>query len=108
MMPPFAECSVEDENLNNMTNKIKQSIEQATGIPFDKYYSKSREREFVFCRMIFIHHCRELKITYSNIGKMLNRNHSSIIYLSNGYQDEYKFNPEFRRIADKINELIKK
>lgn len=64
----------------------------------DEVLSKSRKREMVCARCIIVHELlRNTYLTLAKIGKILNRDHSSIIYLRELYTDTYKTDPFLRK-----------
>lgn len=57
-------------------------------------------------RMLFVYHCRQLKMTLTQIAKHVHRDHSSMLHFLRKYDDDFKYNPQFREMATKVNELI--
>jgi hypothetical protein len=87
---------------------LKQAILSVTGVPFSDISGGSRRRERVDARMIFVHHCLIGGATVGQLAAMLNRDHSTITYYSDKYDDHMVYNSAFRDIAGKIeNELLK-
>jgi hypothetical protein len=88
---------------NEIISQIRQVILNITGFEFVQYATKSRERKYFLIRMIFVYHC-ELQ----NIEPMeyLNRHRTTKYYYLQQYDNEYKYNREFRAIADKISNRI--
>ena len=93
-------------NLHEMISKIQDAIHEATGLKFSEYTSKSRNGMLFYCRMIFAHHCRKLNMTLKAIATLVKRDHSSMAYVLKKYEDEVKYNPEFRAIAEKVNKIL--
>ena len=91
---------------NKSIMKIKCAIHEATGLHFRQYANNSRKRDKVFARMIFVHHCRENKMRLIQIGKYINRDHTSILHLLNKYNDDFRFNDIFRTMATRVNEIL--
>jgi chromosomal replication initiation ATPase DnaA len=75
---------------------------------FDQYITKSRKRDGFFARMLFVYHCRKCKMKLMQIAKFVHRDHSSMLHLLNKYDDEVKFNPYFRGLADKVQDILNK
>ena len=88
--------------------QIQAAIQEATGIRFDQYITKSRKRDGFFARMLFVYHCRKRKMKLTQIAKFVHRDHSSMLHLLNKFDDEVKFNPYFRGLAEKVNDLLNK
>ena len=64
--------------------------------------NKSRKLDYVFARMIFVKYFTDMKYTLEKVGGYINRDHATVHYLRNKYQDEYDCNPYFRMKADKF------
>ena len=69
------------------------------GLNFTK---KTNRRAYLYPRMIIAYHLRTMGWTIYNIAYMLNRDHSTIMYYLKKYDDEYRFNEDFRNLADEI------
>ena len=72
--------------------------------------SKSRKRELVECRQIAIGLIRiNSQSTLKNIGKMFNRDHSTIIYACENFKDLYGVDKQFTKkvnlVKQKTNNL---
>lgn len=94
------------KNLNLIT-KTKDAIHEVTGLTFNEYSSKSRKRDGFYARMLFAHHCFENGIKISTVSELIQRDRTTVLYTLNKYYDEVKYNPEFRRLAESFNEIIK-
>lgn len=68
--------------------------------------TKSRKREGVFARMIFVYHCRKRKMKLIHIAKYVHRDHSSMLHLLKKYEDDFKYNPQFRELATRVNNIL--
>ena len=49
-------------------------------VPFDEVKSKKREKSMVFARQAFCYLAKKEKYTLGNIGKLINRDHSTVLY----------------------------
>lgn len=88
---------------------LQNAIHEVTGLKFREYDNDSRKRDCVFARMIFIYHCRKSnKMKLSEISEYIHRTHSAILHLLEVYSDEYKYNKNFRVIADKVDDILNK
>lgn len=85
---------------------VRDAIHEATGLLFNDYDNDSRKQDLVFARMLFAHQCRRNNMRLVDIANYIHRGHSAILHLLNAYEDEYKYNVEFRDIADKVNEIL--
>ena len=57
----------------------------------------------VYSRFIFANHLRLQRKNQEEIGAVMNRNRSTISYYLRKYDEEYRFHPEFRELADWFN-----
>ncbi|OQA66951.1 MAG: hypothetical protein BWY38_01661 [Ignavibacteria bacterium ADurb.Bin266] len=87
--------------------KIKKAIESATGLKFNEYIIKDRHRNLFYAKMLFAHHCFENGIKSRDIANYINRDYSTITYLIRKYNDEIKYNREFKDIAQCVENIIK-
>jgi hypothetical protein len=83
---------------------IKKAIEEATGLCFRQYTTKSRKREGFYSRMIFTNLCSQMceDVTIEDIAGMLERNTTSVRRYLNKFEDEMKVNREFRSIVKAV------
>lgn len=80
----------------------------ATGMKFNEYTTKSHKRDGFFARMLFVYHCRRNRMKLVEIAKYVHRDHSSMVYSLKKYDDEKKFNPNFRVLAEKVESILNK
>ena len=60
------------------TKEIKEAVEKKTGLKLD---SKSRRREFVYCRSVYFKLCRDnTELSLTEIADTLNLNHATVLY----------------------------
>lgn len=86
--------------------RIQNAIHEVTGLRFNQYITKSRKRDGVFARMIFVYHCRKRKMKLIQIAKYVHRDHSSMLHLLKKYEDDFKYNPQFRELATRVNNIL--
>ena len=65
-----------------------------------------RCKNITYCGFIWARYLRERCKNQEEVGALMNRNRSTISYYLSKYDAEYKYNPEFRELADWFN-LIK-
>ena len=87
---------------------IQNAIHEATGMKFKEYTTKSRKRDGFFARMLFVHHCRRNKMRLVEIARYVHRDHTSMLHLLKKYSDEIEYNPYFRTMAEKVDEILNK
>lgn len=93
---------------NKEVFKIQSAIHEVMGIRLCEYNTKSRNRDFVFARMIFVYQCRRKKMKLTQIAKYVHRDHSSMLHLLNKYNDEVRYNPQFRDMAARVDNILNK
>lgn len=93
---------------NREVFKIQSAIHEVMGIRLCEYNTKSRNRDFVFARMIFVYQCRRKKMKLTQIAKYVHRDHSSMLHLLNKYNDEVRYNPQFRDMATRVDNILNK
>jgi hypothetical protein len=86
--------------------KIQNAIHEVTGMKFNEYITKSRKRDGFFARMLFVYHCRQERMKLTTIAQYVHRDHTSMLYLLKKYEDETKYNPTFRELAQKVDNIL--
>ena len=90
-----------------MENKIDRIINEACrlwGMEKEDVLGVDRLSPLPLVRAVISHGLRNtLGMSYPKIGKVLNRNHASIIHYMKTYQNEYAYNGAFRKIADEMS-----
>jgi len=86
---------------------IKNAIYQATGSKFNEYTTKRQDRYGTNLRMIFAYNCSLKSIHPNIIAKSINRDRSLVFYYLKKYNDLIKFDPEFRLLARKVDNILK-
>ena len=67
-----------------------------------------RSRNIVYARQVAIYLCRQmLDLTYSNIGKTFNRDHTTILYSVITVEEKLKENRELREEIEALKQLIR-
>lgn len=95
-------------SLEKTVLRIQNAVHEATGMKFNEYTTKSRKRDGFFARMLFVYHCRRNRMKLVEIAKYVHRDHSSMLYLLKKYDDEKKFNSNFRVLAEKVESILNK
>ncbi|MDR2910739.1 MAG: DUF4406 domain-containing protein [Bacteroidales bacterium] len=90
----------------NMVLKIQNAIHEVTGMKFNEYITKSRKRDGFFARMLFVYHCRKNRMKLANIAQYVHRHHTAILYILKKYEDETTYNPYFRELAQKVDNIL--
>ena len=87
---------------------IKDAIQAAMGVPFRVIATDSRNRWHVYARMIYAHHCKKDGDNTQEIAAETKHDESSIGYYLRHYDNEYKYNREFRKAAEKVATMLSK
>ena len=91
---------------NAKVKRIQNAIHEVTGLKFSDYITKSRKRDGFYARMIFVYHCRTMKMKLIKIAKYVHRDHSSMLHLLRKYEDDFRFNGQFRELATRVNNIL--
>jgi ATPase involved in DNA replication initiation len=89
-----------------LTQKIIAAIQEVMGLKIEDLTAKSRATNLFYARMIAAYHCRENGMILGEIGRLINRDHSTVCHMLSKYNDEFQFNKEFRELAKKVDEII--
>lgn len=82
--------------------EIKEAIANGMGVSYFDIVGTSRARINVYARMIFSQYCRLHGATYKLIAEDMKHNHSTIVYYTRKYKDDFQYNPEFRNFVDLV------
>ncbi|MDR1652510.1 MAG: hypothetical protein LBS01_02440 [Prevotellaceae bacterium] len=78
-------------------------IAEISGLNIAQITSERRYRQPVFCRMIFSNIAIwQLKYGIRDVASFINRKRTTVSDYLKKYDDEYKYNKEFRAFADKV------
>lgn len=91
---------------NQAVLRIQNAIHEVTGLRLNQYATKSRKRDCFYARMLFVYHCHRLKMTLTQIAKHVHRDHSSMLHFLRKYDDDFNYNPQFRELAEKLNQIL--
>jgi uncharacterized membrane protein YheB (UPF0754 family) len=98
-----------EKEINEKTEIIKRAIEEVMEIPFEEW-AESRERKRIICQQLYVHCIRNMntKIPFKVISYYLRKKtHSATSRLEKNYYNDYETNKEFRKLADKVDEILK-
>lgn len=89
--------------------KVEGAIEEVTGMRLKDYAIPSKKRELYFARMIYTQQVFNQGIkNRSLIARNLHKNHATVLRSLRKYPDEFRFNPEFRQIASRVSDILKR
>lgn len=92
--------------MKNEIKKIEQAIERVTGLRLEDYSTGSRTRDVFDARVIFVHECTKLGMTVTAISKIVNRSRSTVMYAQSVYENNVKYDPDFREIAEEVERIL--
>jgi hypothetical protein len=90
----------------NIIRKLDIAIYEVTGYRRADYSKRGNQHEAFVARMIFAHHCRKMGMKLSDIAMLIHRHHSLVVYAVNKYDDAFRFDKQFRAIAEKVNQKL--
>ncbi len=70
----------------------------------DNITGRSRRMKVVYCRIIIAHHFRQVGLSLNDTGRILQRDHATVLYLANRYKHEKA--PEFKQLAEAVNNIL--
>ena len=85
------------------TDEILNIISEEQSISVDSIISRVRHREVVGGRQLFCYIMREkFGFSYTKIGRLIERNHATIMHSNKSHKDNYQFDREYRNICDRV------
>jgi chromosomal replication initiator protein len=89
-----------------MYERIKEVICKEMNVLPEEIEQGSRRHRITFARMILVYYMRKEFWSLNEIGKKMQKDHTTILYYLNRYKDLYKYDKDFKRLADKIEMLV--
>jgi chromosomal replication initiation ATPase DnaA len=87
--------------------EIINAIESVLGITFEQMASRSREGEYVTARQIFFLVMRSCTTaTYQEIGSIIGRDHSTVLYGTNKAIVDYNYSKQHRTVINSVLERL--
>lgn len=102
----YEEIVADDEN-KRIAERVADAVQQITGLSLKQFAQDNRSRERCYARMMFVYHCRAAKMRLVTISKFVHRDHTTMLHYLNKYNDEMKYNKEFRNLAVKVAQRVK-
>lgn len=85
------------------TDEILNIISEEQSISVDSIISRVRHREVVGGRQLFCYIMREkFGFSYTKIGRLIERNHATIMHSNKSHKDNYQFDREYRNMCDRV------
>lgn len=89
--------------------RVRKAIHEVTGLSFDEYTGKSRNRESFYARMLFAKLCYDSGMKIPAIADIVKRNRSTVhYYVEEKYDDDLRYNKDFRELVNKVEEKLSK
>lgn len=89
--------------------KVEGAIQEVTGMRLKDYAIASKQRDIYFLRLIYTHQVFNHGVkNKSLIARNLHKNHATVLRSLRKYPDEFKFNPDFREIASRVSDILKR
>lgn len=109
----FESKEEEDHRLNAKTEfvlrKVELAIQEVTGLSLNQYAINTRNQDAYFARLVFFHQCFKSGIRNRTfLGHYLKKDHATALRALKKYPDELKYNSEFRRIAERVTDVLTK
>ncbi len=85
------------------TDEILNIISEEQSISVDSIISRVRHREVVGGRQLFCYIMREkFGFSYTKIGRLIERNHATIMHSNKSHKDNYQFDRDYRNMCDRV------
>ena len=88
--------------------EIKDAIQYVTGLRFEDYTQKGRQKDSFFARMILINYCCTIDMSLPEIANIVRRDRTTVVHCVKIYPDELKYNSQFRDIVRKVDNFMSK
>lgn len=86
---------------------IKEAINRVMGVNVRELAADNRNRWQVYARSIYAHHAKAAGDSIGRIASDLRHDPSTISYYLRKYEDETRYNREFRAAAANVEELLR-
>ena len=88
-----------------MNDKIIQTVCKTWNVSLGNVCGRSRKQDVVYTRMTIAYFLRQYtKLSMTEIGNLINRDHATIIHYLKACDSEFCFNKDFRNFAERIKE----
>lgn len=85
------------------TDEILNIISEEQRITVSSIRSRVRHREVVGGRQLFCYIMREkFGFSFSKIGRLISRDHATIMYSNKSHKNNYAFDKEYRTMCDRV------
>lgn len=89
--------------------RIIDAIYEAIEVKYRDYSSKTRKREYLFARLIFVHLCLSMSVaTHDKIASFVGRHRTTVTRYEKIFDDEIKYNKNFRHKYESVCDVLSK
>ena len=82
--------------------ELLQPFLDAFNVSVEDLIGNKRTHDLTDIRKVVSYELRKTGLSFTTIGKIMERNHSTIMYQCTAYQDLFKFSPKFRELTEKL------
>lgn len=90
----------------SMIDIVHSEIVAVTGLEPGEYCGMSKTTGAYLARLLFVHYARENGVSVSMICKTIHRNKFTVFRCLRKFNEEYQYNRQFQKMADKIKERL--
>ena len=90
-----------------ITDMVRMAVEREFDLSFN---AKTREFKYVSARMVCSIILRGMGFTFNEIGRVINRRHSTVIHYMEIYEHDFEYSglrEPYERCVNSVNKLIK-
>lgn len=98
-----------DKHIENIykSEKLFECVEEVTGIDKQTILSQKRDSEIAMARNIIGYMLyKEIGVKTTQAGKILKRDHSTIVYYAKTFETNYNYYKEYRDVYSIVNSLF--
>jgi hypothetical protein len=87
--------------------RVYKATLDVTNLRIDQYNGKVRTNMAFFARLILIYNMYNINVDIHVISNFINRSPGAIYHCIKKYKDEYEYNPNFRVLAQRVDNILK-
>ena len=98
-----------NEGLTNeqYTERVLNAVSKVFELSIEQIKSKSKIKPIIDAKKIVYYLLYPRCGTYSQLGRMFNQNHATVLFHQKSYKPLYLYNPDFRYVAQKVDKLLR-
>jgi chromosomal replication initiation ATPase DnaA len=86
----------------NIIDNALELVEEVTGLSLIEIASGSRQKDYVYARMLLVRILFDKGMNKSEAGRVINRDPSTVWHMLKIYDDEVTHNPAFKEMHCKV------